>query len=229
MKKLIPLFFILSFVNLFSQEYHFDYYVKYKHELKRKGERQAENLDFQYVVNSKNHSYKIIFRSEKINRLTATITDFKNSVQHYFDLKNTEFPLKSEDFDYKYSIRIPSVKKQFEEESKRRFFNSELIQARNDGLFNYSIKEFTNEKMNNPRASAEVIFADFKDDLSFVGLQSLFDYYEIDKKVKFDSNYVLKSALNKSENLEIKLSLDAIEPQDFDIKLEQNQLKFKNN
>jgi len=229
MKKLLPLFLTLIFTTVFSQEYHFDYYIRYRHELKKNNKERPEIMDLQYIVNSQDHSYRIFFIPVNRNRLTASIIDFKNNLQHYFDIRNTKFPLKESDFDYKYSMRMPFVKKQFEEESKRRFFNSELLKKQNDGLVNYSIKEFTNEKMKNPRASAEVVFADFKDDLSFVGLQLLFDYYEIDKKVKFSSNYILKSASKKFEDLEINLSLDAIEPQDFTINISQSQLKFKNN
>lgn len=228
MKKLIPLFFIFAFITIYSQEYHFDYYVKYKHELKRK-KHNPELLDFQYLINSKDHSYKTVFRSEHKNKLIAVITDFKNSIQHYFDLKNTVFPLKSEDFNYKYSMRMPSVKKQFEDESKRRFFKSEFIDKQNSGFSNYLINEFTDDKMKNPRFSADAVFADFKDDLSFVGLQLLFDYYEIYNKIKFQNNYILKSASGKFEDTEITLSLDAVESQDFDIKVIQSQLKFKNN
>ncbi|WP_185205298.1 hypothetical protein [Chryseobacterium sp. C3] len=186
-------------------------------------------MEFQYIVNSQDHSYRIFFKSVEKNELTATIIDFKNSLQHNFDVKNTKFPLNASDFDYKYSTRMHLVKNQFEEESKRRFFNSELIKNQNDGLVNYLIKEFKNDKMRKPRASAEVILVEFKDDLSFVGLQLLFDYYEIDKKVKFSNNYILKYASNKSEDLEINLSLNAIEAQDFTIKINQNQLKFKDN
>lgn len=55
MKKLIPLFLIFAFSNLLSQEYHFDYYIKYKHTLKRNKE-QPEVREFQYAVNSQDHS-----------------------------------------------------------------------------------------------------------------------------------------------------------------------------
>lgn len=82
--------------------------------------------------------------------------------------------------------------------------------------------------MKKPKVSAEVIFADFQDDLSFMGLQLLFDYYEIYNKVKFEKNYIVKSASAKSENLEIVLSLETIEPQNIDIKINPDQLKFQN-
>lgn len=76
--------------------------------------------------------------------------------------------------------------------------------------------------------SADVVFADFKDDLSFVGLRLLFDYHEIDDKLKSENRYILKSGSGKSEDLEINVSLEAVEPQDFDIKISQDQLNFKN-
>ncbi|UPQ77041.1 hypothetical protein [Chryseobacterium nepalense] len=228
MKKFILLLLILSFTNAFSQEYHFDYFVKYKFQSKQKKEKRTENFEFLSIVNSKDYSYQINFRAESRDTMTATITDLKNNLQHYFHVTNTTFPLSKLNFDYKYSKRIPSAKKQLEDESKRRFFRSEFVGKQNDGLSRYLINEYTNGKMKKPRVSAEVIFADFQDDLSYIGLQFLFDYYEIYNKVKFEKNYIVKSASAKSENLEIVLSLDSIEPQNFDIKINPDQLKFQN-
>lgn len=54
--------------------------------------------------------------------------------------------------------------------------------------------------MKKPRVSAEVIFADFQDDLSYIGLQFLFDYYEIYNKVKFEKLY---SKNQHQQNLKI--------------------------
>ena len=228
MKKLILLLLILSFANAFSQEYHFDYLVKYKFQSKQKKEKRTENFEFLSVVNSKDYSYQINFRSESRDTMTATITDLRNNLQHYFHVTNTTFPLSKMNFNYKYSKRIPSAKKQFEDESKRRFFRSEFVGKQNDGLLQYLINEYTNGKMKKPRVSAEVIFADSQDDLSFIGLQLLFDYHEIYNKVKFEKNYIVKSASAKSENLEIVLSLENFEPQNFDIKINPDQLKFQN-
>lgn len=226
MKKLIPLFFILSFIRIFSQEYHFDYYLKYRHELTVQKEK-PEIMDFQYVVNSKDYFYEITFRSENKNKLTATLTDFRNDVQHHFDLKNTNFPLKDEDFIYKFSVRMPSVKKQFENESKRRFFKSELISKMDKEISNYSITEFSSEKMNRERLSADIVMAEFTADLSFVGLRLLFDYQEIYNKVRFENNCILKSARGKSNNATRVLTLLALEPQDFNIEVSKAQLRFK--
>lgn len=219
---------ILSLTNAFSQEYHFDYFVKYKFQSKQKKEKRTENFEFLSIVNSKDYSYKINFRAESRDSITATITDLKNNLQHYFNVTNTKSPLEKLNFDYKYSKRIPSAKKQLEDESKRRFFRSEFIEKQNNQFSQYIIKEYINEKMKKPRVSAKVIFADFQDDLSYIGLQFLFDYYEIYNKVKFEKNYIVKSASAKSENLEIVLSLDSIEPQNFDIKINPDQLKFQN-
>jgi hypothetical protein len=228
MKIRLILLLIVTFANAFSQEYHFDYLIKYKFQSKQKKEKQTESLEFLSVVNSKDYSYQINFRSESRDTMTATIIDLRNNLQHYFNVTNTTFPLSKLNFDYKYSKRIPSAKKQFEDESKRRFFRSEFVGKQNEGLSRYLINEYANGKMKKPRVSAEVIFADFQDDLSFIGLQLLFDYHEIYNKVKFEKNYIVKSASAKSENLEILLSLETIEPQNIDIKINPNQLKFQN-
>lgn len=124
---------------------------------------------------------------------------------------------------------MPSVKKQFEAESRRRFFTSDFIDKGPDGLSHHLIKEFSTQKLKKPGISAEVVFADFEDDLSFVGLRLLFDYHEIYDKLKFGNKFILKSASGKSNNLKIDISLEAVEPQDFDIKINQDQLSFKNN
>jgi hypothetical protein len=228
MKIRLILLLIVTFANAFSQEYHFDYLIKYKFQSKQKKEKQTESLEFLSVVNSKDYSYQINFRTESRDTMTATIIDLRNNLQHYFNVTNTTFPLSKLNFDYKYSKRIPSAKKQFEDESKRRFFRSEFVGKQNEGLSRYLINEYANGKMKKPRVSAEVIFADFQDDLSFIGLQLLFDYHEIYNKVKFEKNYIVKSASAKSENLEILLSLETIEPQNIDIKINPNQLKFQN-
>lgn len=228
MKKLILLLFVLIFSDSFSQDYHFDYLIKYKFQSKQKKEKQTESLEFLSVVNSKDYSYQINFRSESRDTMIATITDLRNNLQHYFNVTNTTFPLSKLNFDYKYSKRIPSAKKQFEDESKRRFFRSKFVGKQNDGLSRYLINEYANGKMKKPRTSAEVIFANFQDDLSFIGLQLLFDYHEIYNKVKFEKNYIVKSASAKFESLEILLSLETIEPQNFDIRINPDQLKFQN-
>lgn len=228
MKIRLILLLIVIFANAFSQEYHFDYLIKYKFQSKQKKEKQTESLEFLSVVNSKDYSYQFNFRSESRDTMTATIIDLRNNLQHYFNVTNTTFPLSKLNFDYKYSKRIPSAKKQFEDESKRRFFRSEFVGKQNEGLSRYLINEYANGKMKKPRVSAEVIFADFQDDLSFIGLQLLFDYHEIYNKVKFEKNYIVKSASAKSENLEILLLLETIEPQNIDIKINPNQLKFQN-
>ena len=81
--------------------------------------------------------------------------------------------------------------------------------------------------MNKERLSANVVFAGFTDDLSFVGLQLLFDYHEIYNKIKFENNGILKSATGKSNNRTSALTLLAVEPQDFNIKVNETQLRFK--
>ena len=227
MKK--SLIFLFSFLSLFSlsQEYHFDYYIKYDYTVKKN--KATSTIDFQSIINSKNHLYQMSFTSNNGKTFIATITDFKNNLQHYFNVINTKFPLNNEDFIYKYSRRMQDSKKQFEDESKRRFFNAEFIDTQDGSLSCYSIKEFTDEKMNNLRTSSNVIFADFKVDLSFVGLQLFFDYHEIYNKVKFQNNYVLKSASKKYEDKEVNLVLEAVESQNFSIKINQNQIKFKSN
>lgn len=209
----------------FSQEYHFDYYIKYKDEIIRNNE--SHKLEFEYIINSQNHDYEIRFPREPDIKLCAKIIDLKNNIEHYFDLKNSELPLKSENFIYIYSRKIQDTKKQFVEEYKRRFFTAEIKDNKNNSD-QYIIKEFKKEKGQNAKAVADVIFVKFKDDLSFVGLSLLFDANGINKKLKFPENYILKSGEIKFKDAEMKLSLEAIESQNFDLKIDSKQLIIKN-
>ncbi|WP_206743173.1 hypothetical protein, partial [Chryseobacterium sp. Leaf394] len=77
-------------------------------------------------------------------------------------------------------------------DSKYSFISSKLVKD-DKIVFEYEIQEFRNEKMINAFSNADVSFTKFKDDLSFVGLELLFDFYEISKKVSFDKKKVLSS------------------------------------
>ncbi|KQT22598.1 hypothetical protein ASG22_15190 [Chryseobacterium sp. Leaf405] len=225
MKKLISLFLFFAFVTIFSQEYHFDYYINYKNEIRRDN---IPELHFSNeIINSNDHSYAIRFTNGQDKGFVAKIHDFTSNVEHHFILKNIKFPLKSEDFIYQYSVKFPDVKNQFEEEIKRRTFNFQFIKNENDSDY-YKIKEFKNNKLKKTRKEANVELQKFENDLSYIALRALFDAHEIDKQIKFEENYIVKSASNKFENYEIKLELIAVEPQDFEIKVSKNQLKFKN-
>jgi hypothetical protein len=165
------------------------------------------------------------FRYEN-KKTTATIVDYDKEITHFFNVKNMSFPLKNEHFEYLYSVKIQSVKKQFEEDFNRRFFSSELI-SQQDGLFEYSIKEFRNKRMKNPSSKARVEFAKFDADLSSFVLNKLFDYQEIYKKLDFKENYIVKSATNKFDGAVVSYKLEAVEPQNLDLIISKDQLKFQ--
>ena len=216
-KNLLLLFcFVSSFV--FSQKYHFDYYFHYDSE--NHHSKGVEKREKKFLINSKNHNYEAVFKNVNKKRKILKIISLKDNVEHYFDVKNDNHSMSSENFTYKYSKKIPDTKKQFEDEFERRSFTAESVQNNNN---QYSIKEFTKNGIG-AIAVADAKFIKFKDDLSFVGLRLLLDAQDIDKKLKFNENYILKSGTNKFGDTEVKLSLEAVEPQNFDLIIEK--IKF---
>jgi len=223
MKKLLTTFLLLLSISIFSQTYYFDYYLNYKSELTR--DHNTIKRNYQFLVNSKIHDYEMRFDFAD-KKMTATIADYNNEIRHYFVVKNVTFPLKNDAFEYLYSIKMQGIKKQFEEEFNRRFFSAELI-SQKYGLFEYSVKGYNNKKMKGATSKAKVEFAKFDTDLSSFILNKLFDYYEIHRKLDFKENYIVKSATNKFDDATVSFQLEAVEPQNLNLTISPNQIKFK--
>ncbi|PQA91824.1 hypothetical protein SAMN05421796_10339 [Chryseobacterium piscicola] len=200
--------FVSSF--LFSQKtYHFDNYLGYTSEIKRN--KEISSNEFYSLINSKNQSYKAkIIKGEK-TRSGVMIADYPNDILYYFDLKNENFPLKNEDFIYVKSEKLKNVKKQFEDE-----FNNRVITAvplYNDGIiFNYEIKESKKADSKKYSTKALVSFHKYKDDLAFVGLENLLDFYGVKKKISLPENMILTSATSEFDGATKSLELKVIEP-----------------
>lgn len=222
MKKLNILLFVLLANYFFAQTYHFDYYLDYTNEIE--SNKDVSKRQHQFLVNSKIHGYEMDF--EKVNnKFRARILDFNNDVSHFFDVKSADFPLKNEDFVYLYSVKRKSTKKQFEDELKKRFFSKELIGEEN-GVYQYAVKAYNTEKLKHSTSNATVELVKFDADLSSFALQSLFDYQEIHKKLKFDGYYIVKSAKNKFEEAQVKINLEAVEPQNLNITVDSLSVRI---
>lgn len=222
MKKLNILLFVLTANYFFAQTYHFDYYLDYTNEIEINND--VSKRQRQFLVNSKMYGYEMDF--EKVNnKMRARILDFNNDVSHFFEVKSVDFPLKNEDFVYLYSVKTESTKKQFEAEFKKRFFSAELIREEN-GVYQYAIKEYRNERLKRATSNANVELVKFDADLSSFALKYLLDYHEIHKKLKLDGNYIVKSAKNKFGEAQVKINLEAAEPQNLNITVDSLNAKI---
>ena len=224
MKYLLTILSLFVFSLFYSQKYHFNYYTLYKREIKHK--KDSEIYKHERVINNLTNNYNLTFDVKSKSRATARIMDFKNSIQHFFKMKSVDFPLKSENFEYQYSIKMPDYKKQIDDEFSRRFFKSELLEEMQD-YTKYSIQECKNENLTNCRSKAEVLFQPFKDDLATDGLVFLFDYHDMIRKLKFPKNYILKSANKEFEGKIHTLELEAVEELNLDLDVIPGKIKLR--
>lgn len=202
--------FLLSF-NAFSQQYYFDYALKY--DLQNGTEKSSR----QFVVNSSNHDYQLTFHVEK-NKSSVELKDFKNSVSHFFDLNSGEFPLQSKNFKYLYSKRFPSLNQQFAKEDLRRFFTIDFIKTE-EGIDLYTISEFSKVTKKSKKATAFLKMKAFEVDLSAFGLTQLLDYQNAGKKIKFGKNLVMTEGEMDFEGIKYVAKLSYVEPQNFTIEV----------
>jgi len=208
MKKIFTVLFVIISVSLFCQAYHFNYYISYKNDYTR--DRETSTAEFNQFVNTEDKSYSgRIVKGEK-TKFGLQIIDYNNNISHYFDLKNNDFPIENKDFVYLRSVKIKETKTQFENELKRRFFRSELIN--DDGnMLNYRIQESKREGSKRSRATADVTFQRYKDDLSSVGLATLFDFQEISKKLSFHEKMIVSEGSIKFDQATVKIKLSSVE------------------
>lgn len=83
----------------------------------------------------------------------------------------------------------------------------------NDGIiFNYEIKESKKDDSKKYSTKALVSFHKYKDDLAFVGLENLLDFYGVKKKISLPENMILTSATSEFDGATKSLELKVIEP-----------------
>lgn len=212
MKIFLSAFFCLVSFFLFSQKtYHFDYYLGYSSELKRDNSKTTN--EFYSFVNSKDHSYEARIIKGNKTKSGIVIADYPNDILYYFDLKNESFPLKNEDFIYIKSEKLKNVKKQFEDEFKNRFIS--VVPIESDGIvFKYEIKESKKADSKNYSSKAHVSFTKYKDNLAFVGLESLLDFYGVGKRILLPQNMILTSATSEFDGAYKSLELKVVESVD---------------
>lgn len=225
MQKILLSYFFLFSLLVFSQKYHFNYFTLYDSEIHENGsvyKSQHEN-----IFNTVDHKYTLLFDINPKASSTAAIIDFKNNIRHIFKLRNINFPLKEDYFEYQYSIKFPNFDKQSKEEFSRRFFRTNLLEETSE-FSKFSIQECRNENMTKCASDATVVFSPFKDDLASDGLRYLFDYHDVSMKVKFSKKYILKSATIAYGKRIRKLTLVDVKELNLNLVVPPTMIKIKN-
>ena len=209
MKHYLTCLFCFASMLLFAQKtYQFDYYVSYNSEILRNG--KMEKSENYYLVNSKNPDVSAKIIKGKRVKTGLVILDYKNEALHYFKLKKESFPFKNEDFAYVKSEKLPNVKKQFEDEFKNRMIK--VVSTENQGdVFKYEIEENNETKTGLYQSKALVFFKSYEDNLAFIGLGKLFDFYNVGKKIPLPENMILTSGTIEFEDSKNLLELKEVE------------------
>lgn len=173
MKKLIPLFFILSFVRIFSQEYHFDYFVKRK-DIRIKPDHQQWVTDAFY--DSVTKSKLLLHVRDK--KIMGTIYQKDKNIRHVFNVFQTGNKL---NFTYKYSNQF-DVNKRNEDYNKGKVIKIEKIDS-----LNYKIVAFKNSRLKKKQLSIVVTLE--KSDFDYINISA--DYNRAD-----EMGEMLKELLN---------------------------------
>lgn len=141
MKKLIPLFFILSFVRIFSQEYHFDYLIESKtDQLKPQKEKTISTAFY----DSKNNIYLQLTKYE--NKLRASIYDKDKFLRHVFKVTETKGSVM---FQYMHT-------NDFNKHKNTSFSGNDIIQVNKIDSLHYQVIAFKNRKKTRIRLTALV-------------------------------------------------------------------------
>ncbi len=170
MKKLIPLFFILSFSRIFSQEYHFDYFVKHNN-TRTQPERQQWITD-SFYDSATRAKLVLHIRNKKI---TGTIFQKEQNRRHVFDV------IRSGDymsFVYKHTNQFKDNEKNFGDSNEENVIKAEKIDSAN-----YRITAFKNSRLRHKKISLVVTLE--KSDLNYTQIDA--DYtrtHEMEVKLK---------------------------------------------
>jgi len=153
MKKLISLFLFFAFVNLFSQEYHFDYSIESQINRIKPNKENTISTSF---YDSKN---KISLNLTRYNeKLRAIIYDEQKKLRHSFKVTEAKGFVT---FEYTHT-------NDFSKEKKGHRDNEDILEVNQIDSLQYQITAFKNEKKTKKRFTALVTLE-----------HSKFDYLEI--------------------------------------------------
>ncbi|WP_312076174.1 hypothetical protein [Chryseobacterium sp.] len=216
---------ILLFVFIAkAQTYHFDYYISYDFETSEDGE--VSKTTYNKFINSKIEDYQMRVINGTKTKLGVSMTDFSNLITHYFDLKNSDFPIKNEDFVYLYSVNHRKFGTHSVE--NKRNYVTKLVQKDND-VFLYNIVELKSKVLEAKFGEVTAKFQQFDANLGAVGLEVLFDDSLIRKKVQFNENLILTSAQRVEKDKTLKMNFAAVEDVNIELNIPPDQIKYLKN
>lgn len=205
-KNLLFVFcFISSFV--FSQEYHFDYFIREKSARVKPDKKEWIRESFYDSVNNKN-----LTLNTQNNKIIATIYEKENRIRHVFKVNKSKGNLT---FVYKYSNYFP--------EPKTKDYNKEnVIKVEKIDSLHFNIIVFKNERLKRKRISAIVEIE--KSQFDYVNFSA--DYSrtdEINEKIKSFLNPKFKYFVSNQQTIyyisgyTLEESVQAIEKTDLNI------------
>jgi|GEM_PF-1734054 len=162
-------FFLFIGTSLFSQEYKFDYIIKFLSVNKKTG-YQDYGIWF---VNSKDRSYKgQLLAFSKGDTVSFYLNDKKRGIAHDFAIKRTESPNIAANYKYKNTNYFIYTDKVNEEQSAYRYEET-FIEKTGDGK-KINLKKYKNSKSKKPEIVMTADYTDFEADLRPFAFESLF-------------------------------------------------------
>ncbi len=180
MKKLLLLFLFFSFINIFSQEYHFDYSIESQtNRIKPDKERSVSTTFY----DSKN---KIHLRIDKYNdKLRGAIYDENKNLRHSFKVTEGKGLVT---FEYTHT-------NDFNKDKHKNIASGDILEVKKIDSLQYQIIAYKNEKKNKKRFTALVTLEKSEFNYLEIGIDHA-RTDEIQKKVKAfldpNSNYIVK-------------------------------------
>ncbi|MDQ1161539.1 hypothetical protein QE422_001907 [Chryseobacterium sp. SORGH_AS 447] len=141
MKKLIPLFFILFFIRIFSQEYHFDYSIESQSNQTKPNKEKRISTSF---YDSEKNVYLQLTKYD--NRLRASIYDKAKHFRHSFKVTETKG---SVIFEYTHT-------NDFSKSKNSSFSKNDIIEVNKIDSLHYEVIAFKNKKKTKRRLRAIV-------------------------------------------------------------------------
>lgn len=210
MKKLIPLFFILSFIRIFSQEYHFDYFIKHK-DIRTQPDRQQWVTDFFYDSATKAR----LVLQVRDKKITGTIFQKDQNRRHVFNVIQSEDHIS---FVYKHTNQFKDNESNFGDSNKENVIKAEKIDSAN-----YRITAFKNSRLKHKKISLLVTLE--KSDLNYTHIGA--DYTRTDEmeeklkelldpgskyvirreQIQYSSGYLFDNALTGIQKVDLTIKI----------------------
>lgn len=217
MKLNVLLVFAMVFIQ--AQTYKFDYFMKFSDTHSGiKGERVIQLL----VDSSEKYRNITLERNEK--ETNAILYDWDNKIIHHFIMLDTNFPISSKSFQYKYSEKIKKLASE-----EHRIFTTSILKEDKDETH---IKVVQTDRNSKNESEAILKLIPFDKNLAPFQMIYLFDHQYIGDQIKFDKNYILKEGEIKFYhpdygNVVHKLKILNLNKQEFELKLDPEKIVYK--